>query len=160
MGSLLDPALADLSVDSVLCSQLNRVGSSDHNDILCTLELNPAQEEESQPTIWFWERANWQAIKEALGATDWGATFSENVNHSVAALTHILLSVQTQHVPHRIYRTEPQDQPWFGYRCRMAAAEKYSAWTRYKRLPTNCNKAMHRAVCKSMTRAAKWARER
>ena len=54
----------------MLCSQLNRVGSSDHNAVLCTLELNPAQEEDYQRTIWLWERANWQAIKEALAATD------------------------------------------------------------------------------------------
>ena len=144
----------------MLCSQLNRVGSSDHNAVLCTLGLNPAQEEDSQRTIWLWERADWQAIKETLAATDWDATFSADVNHTVDAFTNILLSAQTQHVPHRTYQTEPRDQPWFGYRCRLAAAEKYKAWTRYKRRPSRHNKALHRAACKSMSRTAKWARER
>ena len=43
VGASLDAVLTDLPGDSVLCSKLNGVGSSDHNAVLCTLELDPAQ---------------------------------------------------------------------------------------------------------------------
>ncbi len=159
-GASLDPVLSDLPGDSVLCTQLHRVGSSDHNAVLCVLGLNPACEDSSQREIWLWEHADWRAIKQALADTNWEATLYGDVDHNVAALTTILLSVQSQHVPHRSYRVEPRDQPWFGYRCRRAADEKYRAWTRYKRRPTRRHKALHRAACKTMERTAAWARNR
>ena len=36
-GASLDPVPTDLPGDSVLCSQVNRVSSSNHNAVLCTL---------------------------------------------------------------------------------------------------------------------------
>lgn len=159
-GASLDPVLTDLPGDSVLCTQLHRMGSSDHNAVLCELGLNPACEDASQRVIWLWEHADWRAIKQALADTDWHATMNGDVDQNVAALTTTLLSVQSQHVPHRTYRVEPRDQPWFGFRCRQAAEEKYNAWYLYKRFPTNRNKSLHRTACKAMERTAAWARKR
>ena len=159
-GASLDPVLTDLPGDSVLCTQLPRIGSSDHNAVLCAVGLNPACEDTSQRVIWLWEHADWRAIKQALANTDWQATLNSDVDQNVAALTATLLSVQSQHVPNRTYRVEPRDQPWFGFRCRQAAETKYKAWNRYKRHPTTRNKALHRAACKAMERTAAWARRR
>ena len=159
-GASLDPVLTDLRGDSVQCLQLSRIGSSDHNAVLSTLGLNPAHEEASQRTLWLWEQANWQAIKRALAATNWDTQLNGDVNQNVALFTNTLLSVQAQYVPQRTYRTEPRDQPWFGFRCRQAADTKYRAWIRYKQRPTRRNKDQHRAACKAMTRTARWARGR
>ena len=159
-GASLDPVLTDLPGDTVQCHQLNRVGSSDHNAVLCELGLNPACEEGTQRTIWLWERANWCAIRRALANTDWEATLAGGVDQNVTALTTIMLSTQARHIPHRTYLVEPRDQPWFGYRCRQAAESKHRAWIRYKRRPTTRHRVLHRAACKVMSRTAKWARGR
>ncbi|XP_050730057.1 uncharacterized protein LOC127005333 [Eriocheir sinensis] len=158
-GGSLDPVLTDLPGDSVHCRPLERIGSSDHNAVLTELGLNPSPEEARQRVIWLWQRADWQAMKRALADTDWDATLSGDVDHNVSAFSATLLQAQRQHVPHRAYKADPRDQPWFGYRCRLAA-EKYSAWRQYKRRPSQRNKALHRAACKAMTRTAAWARKR
>ena len=159
-GGSLDPVLTDLPCDSVHCQQGNRIGSSDHNAVLSHLGLNPASEEPSQRLIWLWDKAEWPALKRALADTEWDTKFNGNVNDDTAAFTATLLAAQTQFVPHREYRVEPRDQPWFGYRCRVAAEEKHKAWVRFKRRPNPRNKTLHRAACKNMTRTAAWARKR
>ncbi|KAG0711327.1 hypothetical protein GWK47_020815 [Chionoecetes opilio] len=95
-----------------------------------------------------------------LSDTDWAAALCGDVDHNVATFTAILLAARDQHVPHRVYEAEPRDQPWFGFRCRLAAEDKYKAWVRLKRRPTQRNKALHRATCKAMTRTALLARNR
>ena len=159
-GASLDPVLTDLPADSVQCYQLDKVGSSDHNAVLCEVGINPACEEGCQRTIWIWEKANWRGMKQELAATNWDATFTEDVNHNVATLTSHIISAQARHVPHRTYQVDPRDQPWFGYRCRQAAEAKYKAWTRLKRRPSRRHKAQHRAACKAMANAATWARKK
>lgn len=159
-GGSLDPVLTDLPSDCVLCCPLDRVGSSDHNAVLTTISLAPAREEEHQRVIWLWDRADWTAARQALAATAWGTVLNGDPQHDVSALTTVLNTVQQQHVPHRTYSSSPKDQPWFGYRCRIAAERKHKVWTRYKRHPTQENKAQHRRACKNMTRTAKWAKER
>ena len=113
-GCSLDPVLTDLPRDSVHCQQLNRIGSSDHNAVFSHFGLNPASEESSQRTIWLWDKTEWPVLKHILAATEWPTLFSGNVDEDAAAFTTTLLAVQTQHVPHREYRAEPRDQPWFG----------------------------------------------
>ncbi|KAK4305367.1 hypothetical protein Pmani_022729 [Petrolisthes manimaculis] len=76
------------------------------------------------------------------------------------AFTERLKSLQRQHVPHRQYTSRPTDQPWFGYRCRLEAERKYSAWLHYKRNPTLHNKTLHREACRSMTATSMWAQRR
>ena len=61
-GGSLDPVMSDLPGDTVQCLQLYRIGSSDHNAVLTEIGLNPFFEEDSQRTIWLWERADWPAI--------------------------------------------------------------------------------------------------
>ena len=159
-GGSLDPVMSDLPGDTVQCLQLHRIGSSDHNAVLTKIGLNPFFEEDRQRILWLWERADCSAMKQDLTSTDWDAALNGDVDHNVSAITTILLDAQARHIPHRTYTADPRDQPWFGYRCRLAAEKKYKAWTRYKRSPTQHNKSQHRAACKAMTRTAAWARNR
>ncbi|MPC73619.1 hypothetical protein E2C01_067953 [Portunus trituberculatus] len=85
---------------------------------------------------------------------------TDDMNHNVATLTSLIISPQARHVPHRAYRVDPRDQPWFSYRCWQAADAKYKAWTRLKCRPSRRHKVQHRAACKNMARVATWARQR
>ena len=53
--------------------------------------------------------------------------FTGDVNEDAATLTSYILSLQHEHVPHRVYTTKPGDPPWFGYRCRLPADAKHKA---------------------------------
>ncbi|XP_045134296.1 uncharacterized protein LOC123517903 [Portunus trituberculatus] len=115
----LDPVLSNLPADSVQCYQLDKVGSSDHNVVLCEVGLNPASEEGSQRTIWLWEKANWRGLRAELASTNWESLFTVDVNpmftvdvsHNVATLTSLIISAQARHVPHREYRVDPGPHP-------------------------------------------------
>ena len=165
-GRSLDPVLTDMSGDCVQCRPLDRVGSSDHQVVLSTISLAPARDEEHQRIFWLWDRADStlsiaaQAMKLALTMIAWNTVLSGDPHHDVTTFITILHSLQQQHVPHRQYCTSPKDQLWFGYRCRVAAEQKYRAWMHHKRHPTRKNKALHRTACKTMTRTAKWAKAR
>ena len=112
---------------SVQYHSLDYVGTSDYLAILSTIRLPLARDEEHHRTIWLWEHAYWQAMRRALTDTAWGATLSGDPQQDVITITTILHTLQQQHVPHRAYTTSPKDQPWFGYRCRVAAERKYNA---------------------------------
>ncbi|XP_045118181.1 uncharacterized protein LOC123508485 [Portunus trituberculatus] len=135
-GGSLDPVLSDLPEACVMCRPLDRVGSSDHYAVLSSINLSAAREEEQQRVIWLWERADWEAMKRSLSATDWHTVLTGDPHHDTIAFTTVLLSLQQQFVPHRVYTTNPKDQQWFGYQCRVAADNKYRAWQHYKRHPT------------------------
>ena len=159
-GGTLDPAITDLGESSVWCQQLGLVGSSDHHAVLTQMDVSVARDEAHTRTIWIWERADWPSFRSDLRQTDWDALLSGDAGSKARALTERLCSLQLIHVPHRQYTSKPTDQPWFGYRCRVAAERKYSAWLRYKRNPTRRNKALHRNACKQMVATSKWARRR
>ena len=159
-GGSLDPVLTDLPDDRVQCRPLDRVGSSDHFAVLSTLNLAPSREEDYQRDVWLWERAEWEAARLALTAVPWDTVLTGDPDRDAVAFTQTLHSIQQQFVPRRTFTANPKDQPWFGYRCRIAAERKYTAWTTYKRHPTHHNKALHRQACKDMTRTSKWAKKR
>ena len=104
-----------------------------------------------------WDKADWTSLRRDLGNTAWDTLLQGGADKKARTLTSRILALQTKHVPHRTYTTKPTDQPWFGYRCRVAAEVKYSAWLRYKRNPSRRNKVLHRAACKRMVVTCKWA---
>ena len=128
--------------------------------MLSTISLAPARDEEHKRVIWLWDGADWAAMKLALATTAWNTLLSGDPHYDVTTFTTGLHSLQQQHVPHRQYCTSPKDQPWFRYRFCVAAEQKHRAWMRHKRHPTQENKSLHRIVCKTMTRTAKWAKAR
>lgn len=99
-GDSLNPVFTCLPVDSIVCSQLQRVGSSGHNAVLSELRLNPAQDEGSQRVIWLWDNGNRRAIKRVVAGIDWEVTINRDVDQNMAAFTTALLSAQAKYVPH------------------------------------------------------------
>ena len=156
-GGTLDPVISDLQGDTLCCHQLGLVGSSDHHAVLTQIDIGVARDEATSRTVWLWDKADWASLRRDLSHTAWGTLLRDGAENMSRALTSRLLALQRRHVPHRDYTTKPTDQPWFGYRCRVAAEAKYSAWLRCKRNPTRRNKDLHRAACRRMVVTSKWA---
>ncbi|KAG0711837.1 hypothetical protein GWK47_019760 [Chionoecetes opilio] len=132
-------------------SLLTVQGLTDHVDV------GVARDEATSRTVWLWDKADWASLRRDLSHTAWGTLLRDGADNMSHALTSRLLALQRLHVPHRDYTTKPTDQPWFGYHCRVAADDKYSAWLRHKRNPTRRNKDLHRAACRRMVVSSKWA---
>ncbi|KAG0718991.1 hypothetical protein GWK47_007413 [Chionoecetes opilio] len=132
-------------------SLLTVQGLTDHIDI------GVARDEATSRTVWLWDKVDWASLRRDLSHTAWGTLLRDGVDNMSRALTSRLLALQRRHVPHRDYTTKPTDQPWFGYRCHVAAEAKYSAWLRFKRNPTRRNKDLHRAPGRRMVVSSKWA---
>ncbi|XP_063876819.1 uncharacterized protein LOC135109359 [Scylla paramamosain] len=156
-GGTLDPVISDLEEDTLSCHQLGLVGSSDHHAVLTQVDMGVARDEATTRTVWLWDRADWGSLRRDLRRTDWPSILQGGAEVQARAFTSRLLALQEQHVPHREFVARPTDQPWFGYRCRVAAEAKYSAWLRYKQSPTRRNKDLHRAACKRMVTTCRWA---
>ena len=156
-GGSLDPVLTDLPEGTVQCRPLDNVGTSDHCAVLSQVCIAPALDESSQREIWLWDHADWTSMREKLQSTAWDSFLTGNANQDTENLTSYILSIQQEHVPSHVYRTRPGDQPWFGYRCRLAADSKYKAWVRLKQHLTQRNKRLHKAACKAMKNTVKWA---
>ena len=156
-GGTLDPVISDLQEDTLQCHQLGLVGSSDHHAVLTQVDVGVARDEATTRTVWLWDKADWASLRRDLRHTEWVTVLQGGAESKARALTSRLLVLQRRHVPHRKYTTRPTDQPWFGYRCRVAAEAKYAAWLRYKRSPTRRNKDLHRAACRRMVVTSRWA---
>ena len=159
-GGTLDPVISDLGDDTITCSQLGQAGTSDHFAILSRVNLAPAREENIFRKIWLWDRADWPSMKRELASTDWDSLLMGDANHKTATLTSRLTELQEMFVPTREYSSKPNDQPWFGYRCRLAADEKYKSWLRFKRNPTRLNRNLLRSACRRMITTSRWAQRR
>ncbi|KAG0710902.1 hypothetical protein GWK47_021822 [Chionoecetes opilio] len=121
------------------------------------VDIGVARDEATSRTVWLWDKADWASLCRDLSHTAWGTMLRDGADDMSRALTSRLLALQKRHVPHRDFTTKPADQPWFGYRCHVAAEAKYSAWLRYKLNPTRRNKDLHRAACRRMVVSSKWA---
>ncbi|XP_045111706.1 uncharacterized protein LOC123504866 [Portunus trituberculatus] len=95
------------------------MGTSDHH-----VKLSMGREAAAPRTIWLWERADWEALRNNITNTDWDALLRGNAEEKARALTTKLLALQQQHVPSRMYLVRPGD------RCRTAAEAKHAAWER------------------------------
>ncbi|MPC79812.1 hypothetical protein E2C01_074357 [Portunus trituberculatus] len=100
------------------------MGSSDHHTVLTQLEVGVARDEATTRTIWLWNKTDWASLRRDLHYTPWATLLQGGAESEALALTSHLLALQRRHVPHREYTTRPTDQPWFGYRCRVAARGK------------------------------------
>ncbi|KAG0693095.1 hypothetical protein GWK47_027654 [Chionoecetes opilio] len=125
---------------------LGLVGSSDHHAVLTQIDIGVVRDEAISRTVWLWDKVDWASLRRDMSHTACGTLLRDGADNMSRALTSRLLALQRHHVPHRDYTTKPTDQPWFGYRCRVAAEAKYSAWLRFKRNPTRRNKDLHRAT--------------
>ena len=153
----MDPVLSDLSENFISCVSLRSVGSSDHYATLTNISIENIRETPVFKTIWLWDKGNWNGFRTALENIDWDSMPKDSVDDHVEYFTNIITQLTKKYIPYRTYKSKPSDQPWFGYRCRVAADEKRKAWTRYKRNPSQHNKNLHINACKKMKNTQLWA---
>lgn len=157
-GSSLDPVVTDLPSHTVHCSPLGFVGSSDHVAVLTKINFKRPRERSCTRTLWRWEAADWGGLRADLQQKDWEGVLRGDIDYQVEHFTKMILEVQSRRVPHLQYRTKASDQPWFGPRCQAASDDKYKAWLRYKRHPTQQNKERHRQSAAHMHAMQAWAK--
>ena len=158
-GSSLDPVITDLPEHLINCRALGTVGSSDHQVIHTKINIETARDKAVTRTIWLWDKGDWQGFRNALNNINWSSILKGNVNKQAKALTNLILAFMEIYIPYKTYKVKPNDQPWFGYRCRVAAESKSKAWTRFKNNPTRHNKDLHTKACKDMKQVQKWAKK-
>lgn len=159
-GSSIDPVITDMSDNLISCSALGFPGTSDHQVVRSLINIETIIDPPLTRTIWLWNKADWNGFREALAHVEWDSILSGSIEEQVKSLTNLLLALQEIYVPFKIYKVKPKDQPWFGYRCRVAADAKSKAWNRYKRHPTHRNKLLHTNACREMTRIQSWAEDK
>ena len=159
-GSSLDPVVTDFPENLVCCRSLGTVGSSDHHVIRTNINIATARDEAVTRTIWLWDKGDWKGFRDELIDTDWSSIFIGNVDEQTVAFTNLILYLQKKYIPYKTYVVKPQDQPWFGYRCRVAADAKSKAWARLRNNPTRRNKNLHVKACREMNDVQKWAIKR
>ncbi|XP_045133977.1 uncharacterized protein LOC123517690 [Portunus trituberculatus] len=156
-GSSFDPVVTDLPSDTIQCSSLDFVGTSDHVAVLTRISFKRPREECYTRTLWRWEKANWQAMRASLKTTDWDEVLCGDTDQQVGQFTELLHTLQDRWVPHSTHQTKASDQPWFGPECRAASDAKYRAWLTFKRHPTAWNRQRHREATDHMRATQEWA---
>ena len=156
-GSSLDPFLTNIDPLHIFCRPLGYVGSSDHIAVLTDVKFRKPRPEKSQRILWKWKDANWLGLNTHLNSIDWENVLVGTVDNQTNILTDIILDSQSIFVPSSLHEQRTGDQPWFGPRCRAAAAAKHQAWVRLKRHPTRRNKELHRAAAQEMDNVQRWA---
>lgn len=156
-GSSLDPVVTDLPSDTIQCSSLDFVGTSDHVAVLTRISFKRPREECYTRTLWRWEKANWQAMRASLKTTDWDDVLCGDTDQQVGQFTELLHTLQDRWVPHSTHQAKGSDQPWFGPECRAASDAKYHAWLAFKRHPTAWNRQRHREATNHMRATQGWA---
>ncbi len=159
-GSSLDPVLTDFPNLLMKCEPLSYVGTSDHNAVLTCFDLQTIKEKQQDKTIWLWQQADWEGLRQELRNVNWGSTLSGTIDQQVQNTTDIMLRIQKKYVPSRAFSTGSSDQPWFGYRCRLAADRKYKSWKTYKQHQSQRNKNLHRLACRHLNNTIAWAKRR
>ena len=157
-GSSLDPVISDIPDLLESCEPLSLVGTSDHHGILTRFRIAADKDNRKPRTLWLWEKGDWETVRQTLRSIKKETIFNGSPDNQAIHLTEILLDLQRKHVPQRQHIITSQDQPWFGYRCRLAADKKYLAWKRLKRRPTFFNSELHRQECARLNNTVKWAK--
>lgn len=156
-GSSLDPVISDLPDGVISCRSLGAVGSSDHLAILTTIKVLADRDEAVIRTNWLWDRGNWDGLRGDLENISWTDVLTGSIDDQVGIISDLLLTLQHRYIPCQTYKSKPQDQPWFGFHCRVAADKKSRAWQRYRAHPSRLNKNLHKLACKNMDQVQKWA---
>ena len=58
-GSSLDPVITDLPSSIVCCRPLGYVGSSDHQAVYTSINVEQANDDAVTRTTWLWKQGNW-----------------------------------------------------------------------------------------------------
>ena len=130
-GSLIDIVLSSEQNLIVDTEDLGRIGTSDHNTILCQIQSNIKMNKKSK-TIENWNKANLEQMNIEINSVDWNESFSYlSTEQCWNKLTKFLDQLQENHVPKKLNKKSPQT-PWMNRELLRLVRTKRRKWKRYK----------------------------
>ena len=146
-GAILDLVITSETdmVDSV--SVLNSLGTSDHNMLEWDVYLNPAGMPLFNRPSLDYARADFEAMRETLGSTDWSCLLQGNADTSWRAFRGLLSNLEAQYVPVKKRGKYHKKAPWMTYKAVKLVKRKLKVFRKYKN-------ARHLAYVKASREAA------
>ena len=118
---LLDLVLTDLG-DLVKARVLESI--ADHRSVLCEMRLQVPETQAISRTVWLYQKADWEGLKDTLENTDWSFLKEGSVNDATVAITQKVLSVAREFIPQKVIREEKGSHRWIDDKCREASRKK------------------------------------
>ena len=120
-NNLLDLVLTDMHTD-VQCTVQPQL--ADHRMVLATVQLEVPKVVEVPRECWVWSKANWGALKDELGKTNWDnllflgeEAFDDLAEEAVRRFTTHVLEVARKHVPVHLRNVKKSTHPWLNQTC-------------------------------------------
>ncbi len=106
--NLLDLVLTDVA--DVKCDVEAPV--ADHAIVLVKMNLALPKSRVVQRQVWDFKRADWDALNEALGTTDWSFLDTDDADRAAAQFTEVVLDVASGYIEKRVVRERKSVHPW------------------------------------------------
>ena len=147
-ATILDQFLSNIPHFVHDISVLPPVSSNDHCTISARLKFRTFKQQAYERTIWLYNKANFDAFREALKSTNWDLCFeNEDIDIVCQTWTDIFLSIAKRFIPNKIVTIRPDDSPWYNsylrrlkrkldrIHCKAKKSQNNPAvWAQYKEL--------------------------
>ena len=105
---LLDLAVTDIESASVSVSSK----IADHATLTARFNLTIPRTATQTRKVWSFAKADWDALNEELGSTDWSCLQQCNASRAAELTTSMILDMAAKHIPQRELRTTKRTHPW------------------------------------------------
>ena len=154
---LLDLLLSDL--EDTKCKVVSNI--ADHKGLLVSLPCKVPRTAFVTREVWQFAEADWDGLKEAIGAHDWSDLVSGDVHTGANIFTEQLLSFSKAFIPTRFLRERKSTHPWLNERIieLVAAKREAEGTTAELQCRTACSQAILDEYGKYVSKERKALRE-
>ena len=118
--------------DMVDCvSVLDSLGTSDHNILEWTVQLNP-QTLSSKYSYLDYSKADFAAMRQALNKVDWSYILQGDANEQWNAFAAILKHLEARYIPKKESNKHSKKAPWMSYKAVKLVHKKHRLYNKYK----------------------------
>lgn len=131
-GSILDLVITSEPemIDAV--SVLGRLGNSDHNILEWNVYLGPSLPLSDDRSCPDYAKADYDAIRQALGAVDWTHLLQGDANEQWIAFASVIHQLETLYVPYKNSLRPKKKSPWMTYKAVKLVNKKHKMYKVYK----------------------------
>ena len=108
-----------------------------HCPTYCVLKFKKHLSKAFSHKIWLYENAYYDAFRQTVSDYDWSTVIKEDVNSYANTLTHTLINLSKQYIPHKIVTIRPLDLPWINNNIRKLIRKRNRFYRKYKNLKLN-----------------------
>ena len=83
-----------------------------HCPTYCVLKIKKYLAKAFSHKIWLFENGDYNEFRQAVSDYDWNTIIKDDVNLYANVLTHTLINLSEQYIPHKNVTIRPQDLPW------------------------------------------------